>query len=56
MKVLKNVKSILGVCFILVMVKALSTACSDHSGENSADKNQRGYAKDLKSDGIAIPI
>lgn len=55
MKVLKNVKSILGVFLMLVMVTALFSACSNNLGENSSDKNQRGYAKDLKSSGITDP-
>ena len=55
MKVLKRVKSILGVLLILVMVTALFSACSDNFGENSSDKNQNGYAKDLRSVGITDP-
>ena len=58
MKVLKDVKnskSILGVCFILIMVMALFTACSDNLGENSSDINQSGTAKDLRSTGITDP-
>ena len=55
MKVLKRVKSILGVLLILVMVTALFSACSDNLGENSSDKNQNGYAKDLRSVGITDP-
>lgn len=55
MKVLKRVKSILGVFLILVMVTALFSACSDNLGENSSDKNQSGYAKDLRSVGITDP-
>ena len=58
MKVLKDVKnskSILGVCFILIMVMALFTACSDNLGENSSDINQSGNAKDLRSTGITDP-
>ena len=58
MKVLKDVKnskSILGVCFILIMVMAVFSACSDNPGENSSDINQNGTAKDLKSIGITDP-
>ena len=55
MKVLKSVKSILGVFLILVMVTASFSACSDDLGENCADKNQSGYAKDLRSSGITDP-
>ena len=55
MKVLKSVKSILGVFLILIMVTALFSACSDDLGENSSDKNQSGYAKDLRSIGITDP-
>ena len=55
MKVLKSVKSILGVFLILIMVTALFTACSDNLGENSSDKNQSGNAKDLRSSGITDP-
>ena len=55
MKVLKSVKSILGIFLILVMVTASFSACSDHLGENCADKNQSGYAKDLRSSGITDP-
>ena len=55
MKVLKSVKSILGVFLILVMVTAVFSACSDDLGENSADKNQSGYAKDLRAVGITDP-
>jgi len=55
MKVLKSVKSILPVFLILIMMTALLSACSDNSGENSSDKNQGGYAKDLRSSGITDP-
>ena len=58
MKVLKGIKSsksILGVLFILIMVMALFTACSDNLGENSSDINQNGTAKDLRSTGITDP-
>lgn len=55
MKVLKSVKSILGVFLILIMVTALFSACSDDLGENSSDKNQSGYAKDLRFIGITDP-
>ena len=55
MKVLKSVKSILGVFLILVMVTALFSACSENLGENSSDKKQSGYAKDLRSSGITDP-
>ena len=55
MKVLKSVKSILGVFLILVMVTAVFSACSDDLGENSSDKNQSEYAKDLRSSGITDP-
>ena len=55
MKVLKSVKSILGVFLILIMVTALLSACSDNLEENSSDKNQIGYAKDLRSSGITDP-
>ena len=55
MKVLKNVKRILGVCFLLILVTALCSACSDHSEENRSDENQSGYAKDLRSSGITDP-
>lgn len=55
MKVLKRFKSILGVFLILGMVIALFSACSDNLGENSSDKNQSGYAKDLRSVGITDP-
>ena len=55
MKVLKSVKSILGVCFTLILVTALFSACSDDSGENRSDENQSGYAKDLRSSGITDP-
>ncbi|MBQ7084586.1 MAG: DUF4300 family protein [Anaerotignum sp.] len=55
MKILKSVKSILGVFLILIMVTALLSACSDNLEENHSDKNQIGYAKDLKSSGITDP-
>ena len=55
MKVLKSVKSILGVFLILVMVTALCSGCSDNLGESSSDKNQSGYAKDLRAVGITDP-
>lgn len=55
MKVLKSVKSIFGVFLILIMVTALFSACSDNFGENSSDKNQNGYPKDLRSAGITDP-
>ena len=55
MKVFKSVKSILSVFLISVMVAALFSACSDNFGENSSDKNQSGYAKDLRSSGITDP-
>ena len=45
----------MGVLLILVMVTALFSACSDNFGENSSDKNQNGYAKDLRSVGITDP-
>ena len=52
MKVLKSVKSILGVFLILIMVTALFSACSDNLGKDSSDKNQSG---DLRSSGITDP-
>ena len=55
MKVSKSVKSILGVLFVLMMVTVFFSACSDHSGQDSADENQNGYAKDLRSVGITDP-
>lgn len=55
MKGIKTVKSISGIFLILIMVTALFSACSDNLGENSSDKNQSGYAKDLKSSGITDP-
>ena len=55
MKVLKSVKSILGIFLIIVMVTVLFSACSDNLEENSSDKNQSGYAKDLRSIGITDP-
>ena len=55
MKVLKRVKRILGIFFMLIMVTVFFSACSDHLRENSADKNQGGYAKDLRSSGITDP-
>ena len=55
MKVLKSVKSILGVFLILIMVIALFSSCSNHLEENSSDKSQSGNAKDLKSIGITDP-
>lgn len=55
MKVLKSVKSILGVFLILIMVTALFSACSGNLGENSSDETQGGNAKDLRSTGITDP-
>jgi len=55
MKVLKSAERILSVFLISVMVTALFSACSDNLGENSPDKNQSGYAKDLRSSGITDP-
>lgn len=52
MKALKKAKRILSVFFILTMVTALFSACSDHLEENGSDEN---YAKDLRSSGITDP-
>ncbi|MBQ7055193.1 MAG: DUF4300 family protein, partial [Oscillospiraceae bacterium] len=55
MKVLKSAERILSVFLISVVVITLFSACSDNFGENSPDKNQSGYAKDLRSSGITDP-
>ena len=55
MKILKGIKSILGVFLVFVMVTALFSACSNNSEENSSDKNQSGQAKDIRYSGITDP-
>ena len=55
MKGFDRVKRMLGVCLALITVTAVCSACSHHVGENSADENQGGYAKDLRSSGITDP-
>ena len=55
MKVLKSVKSILGVFLILVMVTLLFSACSNNLGENGSDENPNGHVRDLRSSGITDP-
>ena len=51
----KSGKSILGVFLILIMMTASFSACSDNLDENSSDKSQSGYVKDLRSSGITDP-
>ena len=55
MKILKTMKHSLAVFFILVMVTALLSACSDPAEENSSDQNQGGYVRDLRHSGITDP-
>ena len=55
MKILKSMKRSLAVFFILVMVTALFSACSDPAEENSADDTQDGYVRDLRHSGITDP-
>ena len=51
----KSVNRILVLFFMLIMMAAFFSACSDHLEENSSAETQSGYAKDLRSSGITDP-